>query len=387
MFEDKTAYFDNAATTFPKPESVYTNMDRFYRQFGVNAGRGQYQLADRATKLIAETRELLLDMFHCPQKQVVFTPSATEAMNVTIQGLSWRDGINVYLSPFEHNAVSRTINYIGQRYKINVFELGVDKQSLKYDLERILYQFQENAPHLLVVSHASNVCGIIAPIDRIFSLAKKYGAITIVDMAQTAGLIDIDLNAVQADFAVFAGHKTLYGPFGIAGFISNRIKELNPLIYGGTGIDSANPNLPEDIPERFEVGSQNIVAIAGLNAAIKWIHDTGMENIWRKEQNNKKELLTLFERYPNIRVVTSTEDIEQIGVISCVFTGYSSDDIGRILNDRMIAVRTGLHCSPAAHRFLGTMPNGTVRFSVNYFNDVSDFQMLHEALDYIEQNS
>jgi len=112
-----------------------------------------------------------------------------------------------------------------------------------------------------------------------------------------------------------------------------------------------------------------------------------MENIWQKEQNNKKELITLFERYPNIRVVTSTEDIEQIGVISCVFNGYSSDDIGRILNDRMIAVRTGLHCSPAAHRFLGTMPNGTVRFSVNYFNDVSDFDMLHEALDYIEQNS
>lgn len=381
----KTAYFDNAATTFPKPESVYVFMDDFYRHYGVNVGRGQHRLADKASFLVVETRELLLKLFHCPSKQVIFTPSATEALNVILRGLPWNDGMNVYVSPFEHNAVTRNLNYIKRNTQINIIELAVDRKSLCYDLERIKYQFQENMPHAVVVSHASNVCGIVAPIQDMFILAKKYNATTIVDMAQTAGLIDTNLSVIPADFAVFAGHKTLYGPLGIAGFISSCVNDLQPMIYGGTGVDSANPDLPDALPERFEAGSPNIAAIAGLNAALKWINEIGLDWITKKEQENMSKLLTLLGSYANIKVVSLSEG-KQIGVVSCVFEGYSSDSIGKVLSNHDIAVRTGLHCAPTAHRFLGTFPAGTVRFSVSYFNQDDDFEMLRVALDDIEEN-
>lgn len=379
-----TAYFDNAATTFPKPEAVYSFMDCFYRNYGVNIGRGQYELAEHGSNLVSETRRLMLDLLHCSSKEVIFTPSATEALNVILQGISWQDNMNVYISPFEHNAVSRPLHLMASHYRINVITLDVDRASLSFDLEKIKYQFQENKPHLLVVSHASNVCGAVAPILELCNMAKKYCAITVVDMSQTAGLIDTNLTDVQADFAVFAGHKTLYGPFGIAGFVGNHIADIAPLIYGGTGVDSSNPSLPDVLPERFEAGSPNIAAIAGLNAALKWNKEIGIETIAKREHCNTLRLQKLLQQYSNIKVFQT--DSAQIGVVSCIFNGYASDSIGRILGEHNIAVRTGLHCAPAAHRFLGTFPAGTVRFSVGFFNSEQDFDMLKSALDYIAEN-
>jgi len=380
-------YFDNAATTFPKPEAVYAFTDKFYREYGVNVGRGQHKQSSVASKLRDETRELLLGLFHCPAKKAVFTHTATEALNIILQGLNITDNSNIYLSPFEHNAVTRVISYLQSIYKLNVHTLAVNKNALTYDMEKIKLQFTEDKPHFVVVSHASNVCGLIAPIKEICELSKKYNAVNVIDMAQTAGLIDTDTSSNIYDFTVFAGHKTLYAPFGIAGFICNGDIALKPLLYGGTGNDSGNQNLPATIPDRYEVGSPNIAAIAGLNAALKWIAETGIENIHAKEKDSHAELLLTLGEFKNIKVVCHNDINNSIGVVSCVFDGYSSDSIGQILSGHDIAVRTGLHCAPRAHEFLGTFPEGTVRFSVNYFNIKEDFEKLEKVLQYIADNS
>lgn len=380
-------YFDNAATTYPKPETVYTFTDKFYRENGVNVGRGQHKMAFNASKLMNETRELLLDLFHCSAKKAIFTHTATEALNIVLQGIDIAENSNIYLSPFEHNAVTRVLYHLQGLSRLNIYTLAVDKHDLIYDLERIKYQFTEDKPNLVIISHASNVCGVVAPIKEICELSKSYNAINVIDMAQTAGLIDTDLSSNLYDFAVFAGHKTLYAPFGVAGFICNGDVKPKPLLFGGTGIESANQDLPRTIPEIYEVASPNIMAIAGLNAALKWNSTMGIENIYSKEKEHHHQLLNILAKFENIRVISPQDMNNCIGVVSCLFDGYSSDSIGQILSDYDIAVRTGLHCAPFAHKFLDTFPAGTVRFSVSYFNEKEDFEKLREALQYISDNS
>lgn len=382
-----TIYFDNAATTFPKPEEVYVFMDKFYRECGVNVGRGQHKLAARASNLVSDTRSLLLDLFHCSKKKVIFTHTATEAINIILRGLTLTEGCNIYLSPFEHNAVTRVVAHLQAAYKLNVITLAVNKEDMRFELDRIMYQFKEKKPSLVVISHASNVCGVIAPIQELCAISKSFGAINIIDMCQTAGLVDTDISSDNIDFAIFAGHKTLYGPLGVAGFVcSGSLKPL-PLLFGGTGVDSANQSLPETVPERYEVASSNIHAISGLCAALQWIKATGIERIYEKEKENHRKLLDVLSCFDNIKVFAPSDITAGIGVVSCVFDGYSSDSIGNVLSEHGIAVRTGLHCAPFCHRFLGTFPAGTVRFSVSYFNTDNDFVVLQRVLDYIAENS
>ncbi len=384
---EHTAYFDNAATTFPKPEVVYSFSDKFYRECGVNVGRGQHKLASKASALVTETRELMLELCHCSNKAVVFSHTATEALNIILRGIEWCDGMNVYVSPFEHNAVMRVLHYIGKLYKLNVISLAFDSIRFDYDQKAIKEQFIAKKPSIIVVSHASNVCGVVAPIAEICALAKKYDSINIIDMCQTMGLIDTDLSTESIDYAVFAGHKTLYAPLGVGGFIGFPTATLKPLIFGGTGMDSASLELPNTMPERYEVASPNIAAIAGLNAAVRWISQTGIANIYNQEQANRRRLVKTLQDYDNIRLVPQTDADSFIGVVSCVFDGYSSDNLGQVLSVKNVAVRTGLHCAPTAHRFLQTFPNGTVRFSVSYFNNDYDFALLSNALSYIYENS
>lgn len=380
----RIAYFDNAATTFPKPEEVYTFMDKFYRECGVNVGRGQHKLSARANALMEETRVLLQKLFRCENKSVVFTSSATEALNLILRGVEISNGANVYISPFEHNAVTRTLNYMQKKRKFEIFQLEVERSTLEYDIPKIEKLFAEKPPFCVIISHASNVCGAVAPLEKIFAAAKKYNAITVADMCQTAGLVDIDLSSDVFDYAVFEGHKTLYGPMGIGGFVTKNNVYLPPLVFGGTGIESANQDMPKEMPTRFESGSHNIQAIAGLNAALKWVNRIDISNIFEQEKHNKSRLIELFKKHGNITVISPNN---AVGVVSCVFENYSADNIGQVLSECDIAVRTGLHCAPYAHKFLGTFPAGTVRFSVGYFNDDEDFGMLEEALNYIEENS
>lgn len=382
---DSMAYFDNAATTYPKPECVYEYMDIFYRENGGNAGRGNYIQAKSAGELIVDTREMIKKLLHCPSKQVIFTPSATIALNMIIQGNVEGGVRNIYISPFEHNAVTRILHHYEKTDRIRVFQLSVDK-NLKYDLERIKYQFETEKPDFVIVSHASNSFGVIAPVEEIFELAKRFHARTLVDMAQTAGLVDINVGLETFDYAVFAGHKTLYGPTGISGFVMNPLAEFPATVFGGTGFESANQNMPETLPQKYEAGTLNIAGIAGLYAALKWHEEIGINKIWELEENHRRKLVEILSKYEFIKLVGSDKDVPYVGIVSCLLDGISSDSAGNIFNEQGISVRSGLECAPLAHQFMGTYPAGTVRFSVGYFTSDNDFLQLQAALDYIEEN-
>lgn len=377
------AYFDNAATTYPKPEVVYDQMDKFYRASGANAGRGSYGLAQSAGQLIDETRSLIQEVLYCPSKQVIFTPTATIALNMIIQGLIRTGAGTVYISPFEHNAVTRVLHSFEKEDLIKVYELTVTRD-LEYDLQRIRYQFEENKPDVVIVSHASNVFGLIAPIENIFRLAKEQGAYTVADMSQTAGLVDCNVGLTDFDFAVFAGHKTLYGPTGISGFVMSPEVRLQPVLYGGTGMESANQDMPDSLQGRFEMGTLNISGIAGLNASLKWNLEIGIANIAKKESENRERLINLLREYEWVRIVGDNPGRDYVGIVSCLIEGISSDSAGNIFSEKNVAVRTGLHCAPLAHKFMNTFPAGTIRFSVSYFTDERDFEELKETLEYID---
>lgn len=378
------AYFDNAATTFPKPNIVYDFMCDFYKNSGANAGRGHYGMTQSAGALIKDTRERLQKLLHCPAKQVVFTPTATIALNIIIQGLIKKGLRNVYISPFEHNAVTRTLHYFEEKGDIIVSKLHVN-QDLAYDLERIRFQFDDIKPELVIISHASNVIGLVAPIEEVFEIAKEYNAYTVADMSQSAGLVDTNVGLNCIDFAVFAGHKTIYGPTGISGFVMNPSIVLEPVLFGGTGFESANQNMPTSLPERYEMGTGNIAGMAGLNAALKWIEEQGIENIWALEMQHRKRLLDIISRYDFLKIIGHNDEQKFVGIVSCVMEGISSDSAGAIFDRFGISVRTGLHCAPLAHQFLGTYPAGTIRFSIGYFTSDEDFEALEEALDGIEE--
>lgn len=379
------AYFDNAATTFPKPDSVYEFMSEFYKNSGANAGRGNYGMAQSAGALLKDTRKRIQELLHCPVKQVVFTPTATIALNIIIQGLIKKGMKNIYISPFEHNAVTRTLHYYEQSGAIKVVQLHVQKD-LSYDLLRIRYQFDDVKPDAVIVSHGSNVIGLVAPVEEIFAIAKDYDAITVADMSQTAGLVDTNVGLNTIDFAVFAGHKTLYGPTGISGFVMKPDIEMPAVIFGGTGFESANQDMPQSLPERYEMGTGNIVGIAGLNAALKWLAEEGLDKIWKKEEEHRKRLLDILQGYDFLRVVGNNTQQKFVGIVSCVMDGISSDSAGGIFDRYGIAVRSGLQCAPLAHQFLGTYPAGTIRFSVGYFTSDDDFEALERALEEIEEN-
>ena len=212
---------------------------------------------------------------------------------------------------------------------------------------------------------------------------KEFNAITLVDMAQSAGLVDINAGLETFDFAVFAGHKTMYGPTGIAGFVMKPSIDLPAVLYGGTGFESANQDMPEQLPQRFEFGTMNIAGIAGLYSALQWINTKGIKNIWEIEQKNREELLRIFRRYSFVQVVGNYDNNRYAGIVSVLLDGISSDVAGSIFNEQNISVRTGLECAPLAHKFAGTYPSGTIRFSVSYFSSSDDFSVLSGALDNI----
>ena len=325
-------------------------------------------------------------LLHCPVKQVIFEPTATISLNMIIQGSILCGAKNIYISPFEHNAVTRTLHHFEKRGDINVIQLSMDCNNLTYNMDKIRYQFDEIKPDLVIVSHASNAFGVIAPIEQIFAIAKEYNARTLADMSQTAGLIDVNVGLETFDYAVFAGHKTLYGPTGISGFVMNPAADFPAVLFGGTGFDSANQDMPESLPQKYECGTLNIAGIAGLHAALEWLLKTGVDNIWKVEQEHRKRLLEILNNYDFIHTIGASHSISYVGIVSCLMDGISSDSAGNIFNERGISVRTGLECAPIAHQYMGTYPAGTIRFSISYFTTEEDFEELITALDDIEES-
>lgn len=382
-----SGYFDNAATTYPKPEEVYTFPDKVVREYGVNTGRGVYDLAFQAGRVVSESKRNLKTLLQAEGKEVVYTASATDALNRIILGLTYPEKANVYISPFEHNAVTRALYHLGKTKKIAIHILPFDPFSLLLDEAALKIQFEENNPYLVVMTHASNVCGAVLPIDAIASLAKEYNSIVAVDLSQTAGLVPTRIGLGIYDFAVFAGHKTLYAPFGVGGFICEASENrLSPVFFGGNGLNSLDQEMPREIVKMIEVGSQNIYAIAGLKASTDWLIDQGI-SVVRNEEKARDALLRMLKSYRNIDIVAGEMKCPRIGVVSCLFEGYTSSEISVVLNSQGIATRAGLHCAPNAHRFLDTLPSGTVRFSVSALTSEEDFDALERALDYIQRNA
>ena len=379
----RVAYFDNAATTFPKPECVYEFADSFYRGSGGNIGRGGNALAVAAGAIARQAKDNLKGLYECPAKEIVFTSSATDALNRILLGLGLQNGEYVYITPFEHNAVTRPLNHLVDERHIIIDVLPFDRNSLCPDMDAINKLFQTQPPRLVVLTHASNVCGAVVPVKEICAVAKRFGATTVIDMSQTAGLMALELSSELYDFAVFAGHKTLYAPFGIGGFFCARDTRLNPVFFGGNGINSVEQRMPANIVQMSEIGSQNTYAIAGLKASTEWLLAEGMARVRSRESDASATLLQLLSD-AGAHIVGEGMQCERIGVVSALFDEYTPDEMEMVLGKLGVAVRSGIQCAPYAHEFLGTLPAGTVRFSVSAMNCEDDFRILAQALNTIE---
>lgn len=373
-------YLDNAATTFPKPEAVYRAMDDINRNGAVNAGRGSYRVARQANKLTTETKNQLKHLVHAEaDSAVVFAPSVTIAMNQIINGLGLREGAVVYVSPYEHNAVARSLHLLAKSKHIIIQELAIDDISLEMDLEKIKYQFAQSKPEAVFCTHISNVTGYILPIKEIFEEAKRYKCVTVLDSAQSLGLIDTRADMLNADIIAFAGHKTLYGPFGIGGFINISHIPLKEFIAGGTGSDSLELDMPEGLEAKYEVASGNIVAIAGLNAALS---ELKTNVIYKQEMELTRYLIDGLSSIKGIHLYIQRNQEKQVGIVSFSCEGLKSEDVGQILDeDFNIAVRTGYHCAPFIHKYLKDEAFlGTVRVGIGQFTSKSDIDSLIKAL-------
>ncbi len=377
-------YLDNAATTYPKPKSVYERMDWANRNLAFNAGRGSYSLAKEASKLIDETRELIIQLVKGNgTEKAVLTTSATEALNIILQGINWQQGDIVFISPFEHNAVARVLEKIKNDKNIKIELLPLTDDLREIDLEKTNFLLSKYKPKCVCCTHVSNVTGYILPIEEIFKIAHQVEAITVLDASQSMGLIDIDVKSMNADFIAFAGHKTLYGPLGVGGFIDVNSVILQPMVVGGTGSDSLNLDMPKSSPERYEAGSKNIIAIAGLNAALK---DRIYADYLTQEIEMTDILIRELKKIRGVILYQRELPIEKrVGVISFNVIGYKAEDIGMILDDEYgIAVRTGYHCAPYIHEYIKDEEYlGTVRIGIGRYTQKSDIESLVGAINEI----
>lgn len=377
-------YLDNAATTFPKPREVYDYMMDMYKNYGINAGRGKSSSTDNIDMIISDTRKMLKELVNANDSyEAVFAPSATIALNQILFGLDYGSIKNIYITKFEHNAVLRTLNEIKKRENINIHFLEFDGNEWDYDYDKIKYQFSNVNPDLIIMNHTSNVFGYTSDIEKIYEISFKYHPKYVIDASQSLGVESINISKCDFDFIVFAGHKTLYAPFGIAGFIMNKSIYLKPLIYGGTGTESANLNMPEVIPTKYEAGSMNILAIFGLYKSLLWINETGIESIRERKKQLTEQLVEVIKKYDYIQAYIPK--INHTSIVSFTVKGYPVDSIGEAIADNYnIALRYGLHCAPHAHEVTNTLPEGTIRVSIGYFTTEEDIEKLDYALSELE---
>lgn len=366
-------YFDNASTTFRKPRIVYKAI-KTYKKCGVNLSRGNNQ--GKCKYIVESTRENIKRLVGANDSyEVAFSQSATYITNQVLKGLDYSKIKTIYISKFEHNAVFRVINKIKKDFNVDIRLLETNGYEL--DINSIKKQFEERRPDVVVVCHISNVCGLIQDYKTVFKEAKRYKAVTILDMAQSCGMIKTNLQKENVDIAIFAGHKTLYGFTGIGGAIIRKEIKLQDIIQGGTGIDSSNEKMPSNLPTKLEPGTQNILGIFSLYHSTKYLLKLGFHRVNRKE---KRKFLKLKKILSESKILKMIDIPECSTIISCVPTKYSPDNYEEFFNKRKIVVRIGLQCSPLAHKTLGTFPSGTIRFSVGLFTKWREFQALKTAI-------
>ena len=357
-------YLDYAATSWPKPPEVFEAMRDFMENAGGNPGRSGHRLSVAAARIVFQARELLAQLFHAPDPmRMIFTQNVTHSLNLVLRGLL-RPGDRVVTTGMEHNAVMRPLRAL-EREGVCVAVAGCSADG-SLDMPGLRAAVLPGT-RLVVMTHASNVVGTILPVTDAARLAHEAGALLLVDAAQTAGVLPIDVQAMGIDFLAFTGHKGLHGPTGTGGLVlGERVKvdELEPLVRGGTGSRSEFEEQPGMLPDKYESGTPNGAGIAGLGAAVRWVLSRGVESIEAQERQLAAQLIAGLANVPGVRLYGTGKPASMTAVVSCRVEGSRVSDVGlRLDEDHGILCRVGLHCAPAAHRTLGTFPEGTIRLA------------------------
>ncbi|AOT69241.1 aminotransferase class V-fold PLP-dependent enzyme [Geosporobacter ferrireducens] len=372
-------YLDNAATSFPKPPEVAKAVYEYMMHNGATAGRGAYERAMEADRMVYEARKLVAELFHFNDpKKVIFTANVTEALNLAMYGML-KQGDHVITSSLEHNAVWRCLKTLERDRGISISTIPATKEGFT-NPDDIAKAIRHNTA-LIIFTHASNVLGTLQPIREIGAIARQHKIPFMVDAAQTAGVCPIHIEEDHIDLLAFTGHKSLLGPMGTGGLIVNWDGKIRPLKHGGTGGDSAYEYQPEYYPNKLETGTLNVSGIVGLREALRFIRNEGLENVLKKEKEIIAYALNRLSEVKDI-IIYGPKDVEKIvGVISFNIKGISGEDIAyRLDQEYGIMIRVGLHCAPTAHCVIETEKEGTMRIGIGYFNEKSDIDSLVEAL-------
>ena len=396
------AYFDNAATTWPKPESVYAFMDSFFRSHGVNPGRSGSLLALEAEQMITTCRSMLAEFFGFsgPSNRVIFTLNGTDALNMAIGGLV-SPGDHLVITRLDHNAVLRAANHMERDHQLQVTKVAPESTGY-IEPAKIGAAIQSNT-RAIVLTHASNVIGTVQPIAEVAQIARNAGVPLIVDAAQTAGVLPISMDETGINVLTFPGHKGMFGPMGIGGLIVDESVELVPQRFGGTGVDSLSTFQPEAYPFRLEAGTVSLPGIAGLHAAQLWFRELGtqlagkqastlnhqslchlaLSHIHQTEMGHIERIEATLAQYPAVHILADARADARVATISFTVDGLATERIAAQLDaDHQVCARAGLQCAPLVHVDAQTVKGGgTIRLSPGYFTDEEDMQQLLNALN------
>ncbi len=380
-------YLDNAATSWPKPQSVYDFMKEFYCDHGVNPGRSGFDAAIASGDMVESTRERLRAFFNNDSpERVIFCHNATDGLNLVIQGLVVR-GDHVISTNLEHNSVLRPLNHLERDGVAEITYLPFDEQGF-VDPESIAAAFRPNT-RLVIVNHGSNVIGTVQPVAEIGRVVSEKGALFAVDASQTAGVIPIDMKAMNIDLLVTTGHKALMGPTGTGVVCVRDTVEIAITRSGGTGVRSAYPYHLEEYPYRLEYGTLNLVGIAGLRAGQEWLESQGVAKIHEREMELTRKLVDGLHGIDRVKLYHVDSLDNHIATISVNIEGIEAMDVGIMLDvDHNIAARTGLHCAPRVHQQMDTTAiHGTVRFAIGPFNTDRHIEAALAAVEEIAHNA
>jgi len=379
-------YLDNAATSWPKPRSVSEAMIECMEQYGANPGRGSHRMFVQASRILFETRVNLSRLFNIRNpNDISFALNTTAALNLAIRGFV-RKGDHVILTSVEHNSVRRPIEYLKRTIGVEITYVNADGQGCVTP-KQVEEAIRPNTS-LVVVNHSSNLLGTILPVAEIGEVCRKHGVKLLVDAAQSAGTLPIDVEAMSIDMLAFPGHKGLMGPQGTGGLYVHPSIELEPLMLGGTGSQSESIEQPTVRPDRYESGTQNTAGIAGLNAGIRYIQNEGVENIHNKEWHLTQRLIEGLMRIDKVTVYGPPPGSNRTAIVAFNVQGMDSAQVAHMLDRHYdIAVRAGYHCAPLAHDTAGTLERGAVRASPGYFTTEDEIDALIHAVQDIVRHA
>jgi cysteine desulfurase family protein len=377
----KKIYFDNAATSWPKPDCVQKALKHYLKNVGANPGRSGHSASVEAGRILYSSRENLAKLFNCDDPlRIIFTSGITESLNLALSGLL-EPGDHVITSSMEHNSMMRPLRFLEEKgIELSVIRCNLQGRLEPSDLKKAI----RSNTKMIALNHASNVTGTILPIDEAGKICREQNLLLLVDTAQTAGAYPIEMDKNNIDLLAFTGHKSLYGLPGTGGLvIGNRvdIDRFIPLKRGGTGSFSENEQQPDFLPDKFESGTLNFVGLASLDASVNWILEKSLENIRHHEQKLTRHLLDALKSIKGIKFYGPEDENLQTSTVSFNVSNFSPSDVGQALDDQYgILCRIGLHCAPAAHKTVGTFPGGTVRFGMGYFNTLEEIDFAIDVL-------